>query len=148
MKKLMLMFVAMFAFATFAFAVDINTADEKELASVKGIGPAKAKAIVEHRKKNGPFKSVDDLTNVKGFDTKSIGKMKGELTAGSGGKKTDPAAASKKADERMSKDAPHPLPGKDQKPGPVEKSGEAASKKADETTSKDASRGYQDKDKK
>jgi competence protein ComEA len=138
MKKLM--FVAMFAFATFAFAVDINTADEKELASVKGIGPAKAKAIVEHRKKNGPFKSVDDLTNVKGFDTKSIDNMKGELTAGSGGKKTDPSEASKKA--------PQPLPGKDPKPGPVEKSGEATSKKADETMSKDAARGYQDKDKK
>jgi competence protein ComEA len=109
MKKLL--FVVLFAFSTFAWAaVDINTADEKELASVKGIGPAKAKAIVDYRKKNGPCKSVDDLTNVKGLDAKSIANMKGELTARGSGKKgdlkTDPAASSQKADETTSKDAP------------------------------------------
>ena len=45
--------------------VNINSADEAELMSVKGIGKAKAKAIVEYRQKNGPFKSVDDLTKIK-----------------------------------------------------------------------------------
>ncbi|KAF0101576.1 MAG: competence protein ComEA [bacterium] len=46
-------------------AVDINSATQSELEAVKGIGPAKAKAIVEHRQKSGPFKSVDDLTAVR-----------------------------------------------------------------------------------
>jgi competence protein ComEA len=87
MKKML--FAALFLFSHLALAVDINTADEKELATVKGIGPAKAKAIVDYRKKNGPFKSVDDLTNVKGFDAKSIATVKGELTAGGSGKKGD-----------------------------------------------------------
>jgi competence protein ComEA len=100
------MFVAMFAFATFAFAVDINTADEKELASVKGIGPAKAKAIVEHRKKNGPFKSVDDLTNVKGFDTKSIDNVDGgqrrQENRSIGGEQESVASASRQRPETRS----------------------------------------------
>lgn len=67
MKKLLLLFVALFAFNGLAFAVDINTASQKELEAVKGIGPAKAKAIVDYRKKNGNFKSLDDLKSVPGF---------------------------------------------------------------------------------
>jgi competence ComEA-like helix-hairpin-helix protein len=41
--------------------VNINTASAAELATISGIGPAKAEAIVEHREKNGQFKTVDDL---------------------------------------------------------------------------------------
>ena len=41
--------------------ININTASAAELATLKGIGPAKAQAIVEHRDKNGQFKTVDDL---------------------------------------------------------------------------------------
>ena len=63
-------------------AVNINTASLEELNAVKGIGPSKAKAIVEHREKNGPFKSLDDLKAVKGFGDKSIARMKDELTVG------------------------------------------------------------------
>lgn len=70
-------------------AVDINTATQSELEAVKGIGPAKAKAIVEHRQKNGPFKGVDDLTGVKGFGKASVAKLKGELTVASA--KPEPA---------------------------------------------------------
>lgn len=142
MKKLFVLLVALFAFSGLALAVDINSADQKELESIKGIGPVKAKAIVDHRKKNGAFKSVDDLANVKGMDAKTVGKLKNELTAGGTGEKMGPVEASKKADETMSKNAPRPLPGKDSKPGPVEKSGEAKGKKADETMSKDAPRKY------
>ncbi|MDO9227836.1 MAG: helix-hairpin-helix domain-containing protein [Pseudomonadota bacterium] len=61
-------------------AVDINTATQSELEAVKGIGPAKAKAIVVHREKNGPFKDLDALTKVKGFGKTSVEKLKGELT--------------------------------------------------------------------
>lgn len=63
-------------------AVDINTATQSELEAVKGIGPAKAKAIVVHREKNGPFKNVDALTEVKGFGKASVAKLKDGLTAG------------------------------------------------------------------
>ena len=60
--------------------VNINSADEAELMSVKGIGKAKAKAIMEYRQKNGPFKSVDDLTKIKGIKEKSLQKFKNQLT--------------------------------------------------------------------
>lgn len=63
-------------------AVNLNTASIDELTAVKGIGPSKAKAIVEHRDKNGPFKSVDDLKEIKGFGDKSVDKMRGELSVG------------------------------------------------------------------
>ncbi len=67
-------------FVSFLFAkVDLNTASEAELQKVKGVGPAKAKAIVEYRQKNGSFKSVDELKKVKGFGEKSVASLKGEL---------------------------------------------------------------------
>src|SRR5688572_1444260 len=45
-----------------AMKVNINTADEAALTSVKGVGKSKAKAIIAYREKNGAFKSVDELT--------------------------------------------------------------------------------------
>ena len=83
MKRITTLLFGMLAGIGMAMAaVNINTATEAELDAVKGIGPGKARAIVEHRDKNGPFKSVDDLTNVKGFGKKSIDKLRPELTAG------------------------------------------------------------------
>ncbi|MCA1977746.1 MAG: helix-hairpin-helix domain-containing protein [Thiobacillus sp.] len=64
-------------------AVNINTASQSELESVRGLGPAKAKAIISYRDAHGGFKSVDELDNVKGFGKASINKLKGELTVGS-----------------------------------------------------------------
>lgn len=61
-------------------AVDLNSATQSELEAVKGIGPAKAKAIVQYREKNGQFKSVDALAEVKGFGKASVAKLKTELT--------------------------------------------------------------------
>ena len=49
-------------------AVDINKADAATLAKeLKGVGAAKAKAIVEYRAKNGSFKSIDELRKVNGI---------------------------------------------------------------------------------
>ena len=59
-----------FALAWPAFAstpVNVNTADAATLShSLDGIGPSKAAAIVAYRDEHGPFKSVDDLSHVKG----------------------------------------------------------------------------------
>lgn len=80
--KTILSFLALGLFGiNMAFAaVNLNTATASDLDGIKGIGPSKAKAIIDYRSKNGPFKSVEDLKNVKGFGEKSIAKLKAELT--------------------------------------------------------------------
>lgn len=96
MKYLLSLILAALACINLAFAaVNINTATQDELDAVKGIGPGKAKAIIDYRTKNGPFKSVDDLKGVKGFGEKSLAKLKGELTVA--GASTAPAPAAVKA---------------------------------------------------
>lgn len=62
--------------------VNLNSATQAQLESVKGIGPAKARAIIDYRSKMGPFRSVDDLKKVTGFGPKSVAKMRSELTVG------------------------------------------------------------------
>lgn len=65
--------------------VDINKATAKDLAKVKGMSPAQAKAIVVYRKKNGDFKSLEDLKNVKSFKKMNVEQMKDleeQLTTG------------------------------------------------------------------
>ncbi|WP_338551997.1 ComEA family DNA-binding protein [Paenibacillus sp. KS-LC4] len=61
--------------------LDINRATAEELDGLKGIGPAKAKAIVENREKNGRFTSVDDLRRVKGIGPKLLQGMKDSIVA-------------------------------------------------------------------
>ncbi|MBT9566910.1 MAG: helix-hairpin-helix domain-containing protein [Thiobacillus sp.] len=82
MKKLMgsmLVLAGLITFPAFA-AVNLNTATQSELESVKGLGPAKAKAIIAYRDAKGGFKSLDELDNVKGFSKSSIEKLKGEIS--------------------------------------------------------------------
>lgn len=68
MKKLLAALVLWFAFAGVALAVvNINTATKEELTSLKGIGEKRAQEIIDYRKKNGDFKSVDDLEKVPGI---------------------------------------------------------------------------------
>jgi len=81
------------AFAAAAGPVNINTADASALAkALNGIGPAKAKAIVSYREKNGPFKSVDQLTMVEGITQKLIDKNRADIRLGAekGGEKSGP----------------------------------------------------------
>ena len=56
--------------------VDINKANVSDLSTLKGIGPKKAQAIIAYRETNGPFKSLDDLTHIKGIGKKSITRLK------------------------------------------------------------------------
>ena len=66
---------------TFIFgAVDINTANQKELSTLNGIGKIKASAIIEYRSSKC-FKTIDELANIKGIGKKTILKNKDNLTA-------------------------------------------------------------------
>ena len=60
-------------------AVNLNTAAMEELVALPGIGPAKAQAIIDHRKAHGPFKSVEELKDVKGIGAKRFEKIKPDL---------------------------------------------------------------------
>jgi len=77
--------------------VNINTADATALAkALNGVGPAKAKAIVSYREKNGPFKSVDQLAMVEGITQKLIDKNRADIKLGAEKSAAAPAAPAAK----------------------------------------------------
>jgi competence protein ComEA len=108
MKKILLAIFAVLALVNIAFAaVNLNNASLEELDSVKGIGTAKAQAIIDYRQKNGPFRSVDDLKNVHGFGDKSVAKMRSELSV-SGATSVPAVKDTKQADKPAKSDIkPH-----------------------------------------
>lgn len=61
-------------------SVNINTADAQTLAvALDGVGAARAKAIVEYREAHGPFRSVDDLAQVKGIGERVVDANRSRL---------------------------------------------------------------------
>ncbi len=77
-------------------AVDVNTADEAALTSVKGVGAATARNIIEERNKRGPYKDAADLAErVSGIGPKSVAKLQdaGLTIAAKGAPAAVPAAA-------------------------------------------------------
>jgi len=76
-KKLMLAVATLVASMGFAFAqVDVNKADAAALDSVKGVGPAMSKAIIDERTKSGPFKDWADFQKrVKGVADKRAAQL-------------------------------------------------------------------------
>jgi competence protein ComEA len=60
--------------------ININTATVAEFEALPGIGPKMAQRIVEYRDKNGAFKKLEDLMNVKGIGEKNFLKLKAQLT--------------------------------------------------------------------
>lgn len=59
--------------------INLNQADATQLQQVSGIGPKKAADIIDYRQKDGPFKSVDELTNVNGIGEKTLANIRDEL---------------------------------------------------------------------
>ncbi|MFM0201572.1 helix-hairpin-helix domain-containing protein [Paraburkholderia fungorum] len=115
LKKLLMLCVAvaLSLSAGFAAAVEVNSADQAALESVKGIGPVHAKAIIDERTKNGPFKNADDLaTRVKGIGTKSVTNLEaaGLTINGSSTPPTGAKAATKSGSTASTKAAPAATP--------------------------------------
>lgn len=120
-KKFFAFLAAMSLMAAFA-AVDINKGSEADLQTIKGIGAAKSKLIVEERKK-GEFKNWEDfISRVKGFGEASATKLSAEgLTVGGAGfkpaaKDAKPAAAAKPEAKPTAAAAPASAPKADAKP--------------------------------
>jgi competence protein ComEA len=93
MRSLLVSLACLIPVIGWAGPVDINTADAVTLArELKGIGPARAQAIVAWRKEHGPFKSADDLALVKGIAQKVIDENRPNIRLESGTRTAAPAA--------------------------------------------------------
>ncbi len=70
-----------------AKAVDLNTATVEQLQQLPGIGPVRAKAIVEFREKSGPFQRVEDLLAIRGISKSHFEKLRPYVTVSPPAKK-------------------------------------------------------------
>lgn len=79
-RKLLLALTCTLLLAGTALAqININTATPEELDRLKGIGPTKARAIVDYRQRHGPFKSVDELGNVPGIGPATLDDIRRDV---------------------------------------------------------------------
>src|SRR5262245_60630683 len=62
--------------------VNLNTATATQIATLPGVGEKAAQRIIEYREKNGGFKKIEELMNVKGIGEKSFLKLKPLITVG------------------------------------------------------------------
>ena len=66
-----------------AESLDINTASAEQLAAtLKGVGPQKAAAIIRYRQQHGPFQNIEDLSNVTGIGERVIADNQGRMSTG------------------------------------------------------------------
>ena len=63
-----------------AGVVNINTASASDLEGLPGIGAKTAARIIEYRQKNGPFKKIEELMNVRGVGEKNFLKLKPQIS--------------------------------------------------------------------
>ena len=81
-KLIVLIVLGMPATMLAAGEVDINTADKETLMTLSGVGESFAQKIINYRERNGDFKSVQELTNIRGIGPALVEKNKDVLTAG------------------------------------------------------------------
>lgn len=77
--KVLLMSAILGLSTTVLAVVDINTANQEELQTLKGIGAKKAADIIAYREAHGGFKSVEELLNVKGVGKATLEKLRTEI---------------------------------------------------------------------
>ena len=135
MKQILAFVAALFLSISMAFAaVNVNTATQDELQTLDGIGPVRAKAIIDYRTKNGPFKSIDDLQKVPGIGESTLSSIKKDLTLT--GKTTVSAGDKKGSDKKASSKADAKSEGKAGKDDKTSAKGSAADKTTDTKESK------------
>jgi competence ComEA-like helix-hairpin-helix protein len=66
--------------ASAAETVNLNSATAAQIASLPGIGVKTAELVVQYRQKNGPFKKIEEIMNVRGIGEKSFLRIKDRLT--------------------------------------------------------------------
>ena len=66
--------------ASAAESINLNSATAAQIASLPGIGQKTAELVVQYRQKNGPFKNIEEIMNVRGIGEKSFLRIKDRLT--------------------------------------------------------------------
>jgi competence protein ComEA len=82
--------------------INVNTATKEELMMLPGIGEKTASAIAAYRQANGPFKTIDDMTKIKGISKKKLDKLRPSLVL-TGQNTYIPAQTQKEAKKQTSK---------------------------------------------
>lgn len=96
MKQCLLYAIILFSLSQQALAaLNINTASKTDLETLSGIGPTKAQAILDYRKKIGTFKAIDELENVPGIGPATIATIKKDISLGDSAQSTVPKDALK-----------------------------------------------------
>lgn len=68
------------ATAESARLININTASAAELEELPGIGPALARAIIDYRTANGPFRTIEELALVRGISLQMVDRLRPYVT--------------------------------------------------------------------
>jgi competence protein ComEA len=105
-KVLWCVVLSLFALSVALYAaqgvINVNTATKEELMMLPGIGEKTASAVVANRQANGPFKTIDDMTKIKGISKKKLDKLRPSLVL-TGQNTYIPAQAQKEAKKPASK---------------------------------------------
>jgi competence ComEA-like helix-hairpin-helix protein len=73
--------------------LDLNAASADELMLLEGIGPARARAIVEDRERRGPFHRVEELVRVQGIGPQTVAAIRASLVISARPGESRPEAA-------------------------------------------------------